>query len=141
MSRRSQPAPPPGPDYAALAAFRYALRRFLGFSAAAAREAGLSPAQHQALLAIKGFSAEGVLSVGRLAERLDVRPHSAVGLADRLARRGLLRRSADPGDGRRVLLRLTARGERVLRRLSAAHGDELRRLGPELRRLLRRVGN
>ena len=39
-------------DYEQLAAFRHLLRRFASFSADAAREAGLTTNQHQALLAI-----------------------------------------------------------------------------------------
>jgi DNA-binding MarR family transcriptional regulator len=42
-------------QYETLAAFRYALRKFLHFSETAAQAAGLTPQQHQALLAIKGF--------------------------------------------------------------------------------------
>jgi DNA-binding MarR family transcriptional regulator len=140
MNMRSPAARGVAPDYRTLAAFRYALRRFLSFSAAAARESGLSPPQHQALLAIKGFPEDGAMSVGELAERLALRHHSAVGLVDRLARRRLVRRARDPDDRRRVHVRLTARGESLLERLSAAHRDELRRLGPELRRLLRKLG-
>ncbi len=127
-------------DYAALAEFRRALRRFLHFSREAAREAGLSPAQHQAMLALKGFAGRQGQTVGELAAQLDLRHHSAVGLADRLARRGLARRRTDRKDRRKVHLVLTARGEALLRRLSAAHRGEIRRLGPELRRLLRRLG-
>jgi DNA-binding MarR family transcriptional regulator len=127
-------------DYAALAACRYALRRFLHFSAEAARASGLSPQQHQALLAIKGFARGDGLTMGDLAERLRLRHHSAVGLVDRLTVRGLTRRVADRQDRRRVHVRLTARGEAVIHRLSAAHRDELRRLGPELRRALRALG-
>ena len=40
-------------EYQALAAFRAELRRFLRFSEDAARAAGLSPQQHQLLLAIR----------------------------------------------------------------------------------------
>jgi DNA-binding MarR family transcriptional regulator len=124
-------------DYESLAAFRHALRRFLRFSASAAGAAGLSPQQHQALLAIKGFPGRDPILVGDLAAQLDLRPHSAVGLANRMAARGLVRRSRDPRDRRRVRVRLTARGEALIGGLSAAHRDELRRRGPELRRLLR----
>jgi DNA-binding MarR family transcriptional regulator len=124
-------------DYEALAEFRHALRRFLHFSAAAARSAGLSPQQHQALLAIKGSPGGTAISIGELAGRLDIWHHSAVGLVDRLGRRGLVRRTPDPDDRRRVRVRLTARGETLIRSLSAAHRDELRRLGPDLRRMLR----
>jgi DNA-binding MarR family transcriptional regulator len=126
-------------EYQALAAFRHALRRFLEFSTAAARAAGLPPQQHQALLAIKGFPGGGAMGVGELAVQLCVRPHSAVGFVDRLARRRLVRRVPAKDDHRRVQVQLTARGEALLDRLSAAHRDELRRVGPELRRALEKI--
>ncbi len=127
-------------DYRTLAAFRYALNRFLCFSLAAARAAGLSPQQHQALLAIKGFPVREWVTVGELAERLQLRHHSAVGLVDRLADRGLVRRARAAADRRRVQVTLTSRGEAVLARLSAAHRTELRQVGPELQSLLARLG-
>jgi DNA-binding MarR family transcriptional regulator len=126
-------------DYEALAVFRYALRRFLNFSGAAARSAGVSPQQHQALLAIKGFPSRHPASMGELAGRMDLRHHSAVGLVDRLVRRRLVRRAPDPVDRRCVRLHLTRQGEARLRRLSAAHHEELRRIGPGLRRILNKL--
>lgn len=120
-------------DYRALAAFRFALRRFLSFSEVAATKAGLTPRQHQALLGIKGGGATGISD---LAGFLIVRHNSAVELADRLASAGLVTREPDPADRRRVLLRLTAEGERRLATLSASHFAELERIGPELRALL-----
>ena len=125
-------------EYETLAAFRHALRRFLAFSARAARTAGLSPQQHQALLAVKG--AGGRPTVGALAAQLQRRHQSVVGLVDRLARRGLARRERSAADRRLVRVVLTARGERLLAGLSAAHRDELRRVGPGLRTLLARLG-
>lgn len=122
--------------YEALAALRHGLRGFLQFSQDAATGSGLTPQQHQALLAIKGFPGREHLSIGELAERLHLRHHSAVGLVDRLSARELVRRDYAEADRRRVEVRLTARGEALLRKLSAAHLAELRRLGPELRRLL-----
>lgn len=126
-------------DYQLLAEFRYQLRCFLAFSERAAAGAGLTPQQHQALLAVKGFPGRDRASVGELAERLQLRHHSAVGLVDRLAQRGLLRRERSRDDARRVLLAVTARGQRLLARLSAAHRDELRRLRPHLAGLLERL--
>lgn len=123
-------------DYELLAEFRYAMRRFLAFSERAAGAAGLTPQQHQALLAVRGFPGRDRASVGELAERLQVRHHSAVGLVDRLEQRGLLARERSTDDARRVLLAVTPRGERILARLSAAHRDELRRLRPHLVGLL-----
>jgi DNA-binding MarR family transcriptional regulator len=127
-------------DYQLLAEFRYALRLFLGFSERAALSAGLKPQQHQALLAIKGFPGRDRVSVGELAERLQVRHHSAVGLVDRLERQGLLSRERSEQDARRVLLAVTPRGETLLADLSAAHQEELRRLRPHLTSLLERLG-
>ncbi len=122
--------------YESLAALRHALRRFLHFSQDAARQSGLTPQQHQALLAIKGFPGRDYVSITELAERLQLRHHSAVGLVDRLARARLLRRTPSVADRRKVELRLTARGEKVIEQLSAIHLQELRKFGSELHRLV-----
>jgi DNA-binding MarR family transcriptional regulator len=127
-------------DYLALAAYRYALRRFLHFSTEAARAAGISPPQYQVLLAVKAAPRRDFLTIGELAETMQVRHHSAVGLVDRMVRGGWLRRMADSQDRRRVLVRLTPRGDRLLHQLAAVHRDELRRLGPELIRALQGLG-
>src|SRR6185295_5825946 len=115
-SRRQAAAPGPvgGVDYRALAAFRSALRRFLRASAERARAVGMSAQQHQLLLAIKGHAGADPPLMGELAEALQVSPHAAVGLANRAARAGLLRRITVSSDRRRVGLVLTARGERLL---------------------------
>lgn len=126
-------------DYAALARFRLALRRFLAFSARAAAEAGLTAQQHQALLAIKGHPGPAPMHLGELAAALLIRHHSAVELVDRLVAAGLLRREPDPDDGRRVRLALTRAADSVLHSLSGAHLDELRAMRPELARLLAAV--
>jgi DNA-binding MarR family transcriptional regulator len=106
-----------------LAEFRYQIRRFLRFSEKAAREVGLEPVQHQLLLAVKGNRGEP--TVGDLAERLQLRHHSVVGLIDRMAERSLVSRSHATGDRRRVLVRLTRKGQALLRRLSLVHRAEL----------------
>ncbi len=123
-------------DYRSLAELRYALRRFQAFSEEAAAAAGLTPQQHQALLAIKGFADERGLSVGTLAERLMIRHNTATELVNRLERAGLVQRQADAADARRVSLHLMPEGERRLRALSAVHLAELRSVGPKLRRLI-----
>jgi DNA-binding MarR family transcriptional regulator len=133
---RKKAVPLTGKDYQALAQFRHALRLFLAFSEEAAAEAGLTPAQHQALLAIKGMPGAGRVSVGELAQWLGVRHHSCVGLVDRLETLGLIRKRTDPADKRRVFLKLTARAERKLAALSAVHRDELRRRAGALGSLL-----
>ncbi len=124
-------------EYEALASFRYALRQFQRFSENAAQAVGLTPHQHQALLAIKGFPGRERLTLGELAERLQIRHHSAVGLADRLVAQGLVVRQPSRTDRRQVYVALSRKGLDLLERLSAAHKEELRRMGPELQRLLR----
>ncbi len=126
-------------EYEALAAFRYALRQFLHFSEEAAQAVGLTPHQHQALLAIKGYPDQGRITVGELANRLQVRHHSAVGLANRLAAQGLLVRMPSQEDHRQVFLTLTPKGQDLLERLSAVHQEELRRIGPQLGQLLKQL--
>jgi DNA-binding MarR family transcriptional regulator len=112
-------------DYRALAEIRRGMRQFLEFSALAAQDSGLTPAQHQALLAIKGMP--GPVTVGALAEWLGIKPHSAVGLADRLTRAKLVARTRDAKDRRRVRLQLTPGAERILAALSRVHRAELQR--------------
>lgn len=123
-------------DYQVLAEFRYLLTRFLAFSADAAHKAGLAPRQHQALLAIKGYPGGADVTVGNLAERLGIRHHSAVELADRLVESGYLVRHTDSEDRRRAILSLTSEGERALLTLSAAHREELQRITPLITHLL-----
>jgi DNA-binding MarR family transcriptional regulator len=126
-------------DYETLARFRYELRQFQAFSEAAANRSGLTAQQHQALLAIRGFSGREPVSIGDLAGYLLVRHHTAVELVDRMVKLRIVSRSIDPEDGRRVLVRLTAEGERRLQRLSRMHLDELRAMGPTLTKLLKLV--
>jgi DNA-binding MarR family transcriptional regulator len=126
--------------YEALAGFRYALRQFLRFSEDAAQAAGVTPQQHQAMLAIKGFPGRDDVTIGELAERLQIKHHSAVGLADRLVAEKYVRRVPDRDDRRQVRLTLTARGETVLLQLSAAHQEQLRRMGPQFDQLLEVLG-
>ena len=126
-------------EYELLAAFRYALRQFLHFSEESARAVGIEPQQHQALLAIKGFPERDKITIGELAERLQIRHHSAVGLAGRLVANGLAAREADAEDRRQVYLALTPHGEALLEQLAATHKEELRRLRPEIHALLARL--
>ena len=118
--------------YRELAQFRFEIRRFLQFSEDAARQYGLEPQQHQALLALKGMP-EGVLpTIGELAARLSVKHHSAVGLVDRLEQAGLVTRKPSASDARQVLVTLTRSGEAVIRKLSVVHTEELQESGPRL---------
>jgi DNA-binding MarR family transcriptional regulator len=111
-----------------LANFRYALRRFLRFSEKEARSAGVTPQQHQLLLGIAGFSERGVATISQLAEFLQERNNSVVGLVERAASSGLVRRRSSTVDQRQVLVSLTPRGRGILLRLSRLHREEVGRV-------------
>jgi DNA-binding MarR family transcriptional regulator len=128
-------------EYEILAEFRYALRRFMSFSESAADQVGLTPQQHQTLLAIKGFPGREQITVGELSERLQIKHHSAVGLINRLEIDDLVQRSPAPDDARKVLISITRRGLSILESLSKTHREELRRLTPQLRILLGRIAS
>jgi DNA-binding MarR family transcriptional regulator len=120
------------PDYRALAAFRYEIRKFLAFSEHAARRAGIEPKQHQALLAVQGLPEGARPTIGTIAERLCVQHHTAVALVDKLEAAGLLTRERGSEDRREVLLALTTTGFAKLRGLSELHRDQLQRVGPDM---------
>jgi len=126
-------------DYRALASFRYTLRKFLAFSETAAKGVGLTPQQHQALLAIMGYPDPEDVTIGALAERLLLKHHSTVELVDRLTELELVKRVRDTEDRRRVILRLTKKAQQLLGSLSAAHLEELRRFRPVFAALLDRL--
>jgi DNA-binding MarR family transcriptional regulator len=133
------PAEPPeltDREYQSLARFRYALRRFLHFSEQAARDEGLTPNQHQLLLAIRGWTGETSPSITNVAELLQLRHHSTVELAHRAESAGLVSFHPDPTDGRRQLLHITPAGAAKLTALSVLHRDELRRSRQQLHDLL-----
>jgi DNA-binding MarR family transcriptional regulator len=123
-------------QFAAIAAFRYELRRFLAFSEQAAAEVGLPAQQHQALLAIMGHAEKGPPSIGQLAELLLVAPHTAAELVARMVEAGLVVKTPCPLDRRRAELTLTTRARTLLDRLTPAHLEELKTLEPALTRAL-----
>ena len=125
------------PDFQAMAELRYQIRRFLHFSETAARQEGLEPQQHQLLLAIEGLPCGLKPTIGTLAERMQIRHHSAVGLIDRLVERGLLVRLRATDDRRQVLVKLTPEGENCLHRIARHHFHELRSAGPKFVHILR----
>lgn len=119
-------------EFRALARFRHQLRRFLGFSEAAARRVGLEPRQHQLLLALRGLPEGAEPTVQTLADQLVLKHHTVVGLLDRSEAAGLIRRRRSTADRRRAHIALTRRGTELLRRLTTAHVDELQQLAPAL---------
>jgi DNA-binding MarR family transcriptional regulator len=120
-------------DYQRLLAFRDGLRRFLRWSEEQARAVGLTPAQHQLLLAVRGHDDPLGPTIADVAEHLLLRHHSAVELVDRAQAAGLVERRPDRRDQRVVRLRLTHDGARRLAALTAQHVDELHRLQSRLR--------
>jgi DNA-binding MarR family transcriptional regulator len=120
-------------DYEALARFRYGIRRFLRFSENAVRSQGLMPQQYQLLLAIKGFPGRDWGTITELAERLQLKHHSAVGLVSRCVAAGYVTRNDHPTDRRVAVIRLTDRGEEILEQLANIHRAELARMKEFLR--------
>jgi DNA-binding MarR family transcriptional regulator len=125
-------------EYRVLARFRFALRVFQRFSETAARDAGITPSQHQLLLAIRGFP-DGEPTISDLAEWLQLRHHSTVELIDRAAEAGLVNRHVDSDDRRRQRLSLTRRGAHLLESLSNEHRAELRRFRTDMADVLREL--
>jgi DNA-binding MarR family transcriptional regulator len=111
------------------------LRRFLRWSEQQAQAAGLTPAQHQLLLAIRGHPDPRGPTLGDVAAYLLLRHHSAVGLVDRAEAAGLLIRRQDPDNLSIVRLRLTVMGSRQLEALSELHLEELAHLAPTMQAL------
>jgi DNA-binding MarR family transcriptional regulator len=119
-------------DYQRLLEFRTGIRQFLHWSEEQAHAVGVTPSQHQLMLAIRGHAGPERPTVGDVADALVLRHHSAVGLIDRAVEAGLVVRDVDTNDSRVVRLRLTAQGNRRIGQLSRAHLEELRRLAPSM---------
>jgi DNA-binding MarR family transcriptional regulator len=126
-------------DYAALAEFRYQIRRFLHFSEQAARRAAVEPQHHQLMLAIRGAGNSNGSRIADLAERMQIQHHSAVELVTRLEEKDLIQRNRSDEDRREVYVRLSPHGEQVLRELTLHHREELRSAAPALIAALRGV--
>jgi DNA-binding MarR family transcriptional regulator len=123
-------------EFRALAEFRYQIRQFLNGSEQAARAEGLEPQQYLFMLALRGLPDGHDATIRELAERMQLRHHSAVELVDRLERRQLLRRERSRTDRRHVILHLTPRAEKILSSLARQRISELRTAAPALIRAL-----
>lgn len=120
-------------EFESIAAFRYALRKFVRLSEQAARRARITPQQHALLLAIKGFPHRDYATVSELADRMQMRQHSMVGLIDRTEAQGLVRREQGTTDRRQVFIYLTGEGMALLQRLATEHQHELMTMRDALR--------
>jgi len=135
MTSRKRPAVLDDGDYKTLASVRAELRSFAHFTEKVTSGAGLTPQQHQILLALRA-SESRELTIGQLAEIMFLKPHSVSGMADRLVSLGLVRRVRSDEDRRSISLHLTEKAMDVLTSLGQAHKDELRRIRPLLISLL-----
>ena len=115
-----------------LAWFRYRLRCFLRFSERVARSSGITPQQHQLLLGVAAYTGRGWATISELAEFLQERHNAVVGLVQRAAERGLVRKTAGETDRRFVKVHLTHRGAAILEKISSANIAELRELQIEV---------
>ena len=141
MAKKDKEAEPVSQaDYETLAAFRLEIRRFLAFSEPAARALGMTPQQHQSLLAIRA-APDQLLTIGELADQLFVQPHTASELAERMIAIGWLERRPRGADRRRVQLGLTDRSRTILAQMSATHRNEVLRIRPTMTALLARLGS
>lgn len=127
------------PEFERLLELRTGLRKFLRWSEEQAKEAGLTPAKHQLLLAVKGHSEKAGPTVGDIANYLVLRHHSAVELIDRAEAEGLVRRDPDEDNRSVVRVTLTSLGEKKLGVLTKAHVQELAHLAPTMNSLWKAI--
>jgi DNA-binding MarR family transcriptional regulator len=115
-----------------LAWFRYRLRCFLRFSEHVARSSGITPQQHQLLLGVAGYTGRDWATISELAEFLQARHNAVVGLVQRAAARGLVRKIQGEKDRRYVKVHLTRKGYTILDKISRKNIAELRALQFEI---------
>jgi len=130
------PIQPTDEDFRHNLRFRVTLRRFLRWSEEQAAEAGLTPTQHQLLVAIKGHPGPRPPAIREIAEYLLLQSHSAVGLVDRAEAAGVVRRTPDTDDARVVRVELTDKGDKLVTDLTTAHLARLYELAGALNDLL-----
>lgn len=110
-----------------LAQFRYRLRKFLRFSERAARDAGVTPQQHQLMLGVAGFTGRGWATISELREFLQERHNAVVALVNRAVEANLVRKTPVAHDRRFVRVDLTSAGRAKLAKLATLHRRELDR--------------
>lgn len=132
MQKSSQDRSLQDSDYNRLLMFRTGIRRFLQWSESQARQVGLSPEQHQLLLAVRGHLDPRGPTIGEIADYLLLRHHSAVARVDAAEADGLVSREADPYDRRVARVALTPKGSAALEHLSTLHLAELERMSGEM---------
>ena len=97
-----------------------ALRRIIRatdlYSRKLSKEAGLTAPQ---LLILHALHDHGELTMGRIADAVNLSQGTITTILDRLERRGLLLRERGSSDKRRVYARITARGRQILEQAPA----------------------
>ena len=126
-------------EYQTLAEFRHQLSAFLRRRRQASEDAGLEAQQYEFLLALKGLPDGEQPNIKQIAKQLLLQHHSAVELASRLEKRGLLRRRRSLQDRREVLLSLTKTRDKMLEQVAHYSFSQLRLEAPALLRTLRRL--
>ena len=86
---------------------------FLARIEAILRPYGLTFARYE-VLRLLAFTRRGVMPVGKIGERLQVHPASVTNAVQRLEADGLVRRAANPNDGRSILAEITDPGRRLV---------------------------
>jgi DNA-binding MarR family transcriptional regulator len=135
MKRRKHPddSPPlPSEAIRRLAWFRYRIRCFLRFSERVARSFDITPQQHQLLLGVAGYTGRGWATISELAEFMQGRHNAVVGLVQRAAERGLVRKAQAEQDRRFVKVHLTPKGYAILNKIALMNISELRALQFEI---------
>src|SRR5271157_68744 len=109
-TRSGGSAPSPSEALRSLAWFRYRVRCLLRFSERVSRSFGITPQQHQLLLGVAGYTGRGWATISELAEFMQSRHNAVVGLVQRAAERGLVRKAQGEKDRRFVKVHLTRKG-------------------------------
>jgi DNA-binding MarR family transcriptional regulator len=109
---------PPSPDRRLIYLLNVAQRRVQRF--VAGRRSGATPAQ-SGLLFVLGK--QDGLAIGEAGAALDLGPPGISGLAERMMEAGLIKRRADPADGRAARLWLTGAGRKELTRAKAGAAE------------------
>ena len=95
------------------------------------------------LRALRTLARHGTMRLSELSDRLQIAPRTATEVVDALQARDLVRRRADPGDRRAILVEVTERGTGMLAGIRAARGPEagrlFGRLSPDERAELARI--
>jgi DNA-binding MarR family transcriptional regulator len=128
-SDRDEPAPPepadPAGDESLAESLMAVARQLRERSAETLAPWDITPAH---LRALRTLTRHGTMRLSELSDRLEIAPRTATEVVDALQARDLVRRRADPGDRRAILVEVTERGAGVLAEIRATRGTEAGRI-------------